>query len=142
MAASIFHSIAEQLLSLDFVVLYAICTVFWVISHYVCLKLFELSLSLICARTQAQTILHKIYTLPPNRLSNLRRLFRSFLYCVVASIWGAYLYFTYYPRYPDDLLFAWSDYHYLSFTLALGHWTFCLLEGNNQRFRVCWQLSA
>jgi hypothetical protein len=112
--------------SLDPYMFFLGCLLFWAASHFFCLKLFEFGLSLLSANHRVY--INKIYVLPHHRLTNLRRLMRSFLYCLTSCCTGFYLLFNYYHHYPNDLLFAWSRYHYVSFINASALWVFCLIE--------------
>jgi hypothetical protein len=63
-----------------------------------------------------------------NRITNLRRLIRSQVYCVSATILGTYLLATQYYSWPVSLLSYWGISNDLIFQMAVGHWLFSIVE--------------
>ena len=62
------------------------------------------------------------------KMYNMRRLFRSQIYCVFATVSGLYLLFTEYINWPMGLLHHWSSLNVPLFELALTNWLFACVE--------------
>jgi hypothetical protein len=121
-------ALVKYLTTLDPYVLFTSFFVLWLLAHYAGLKLFEIGLGAAVNSHKYRNYVSRIYSMPPHRISNLRRLMRSFIFCLYSCSTGFYLLFNYYHVYPDNLLFAWSDNHYVCFMGACAHWAFSLLE--------------
>lgn len=62
------------------------------------------------------------------KLLNLRRHFRSELYCLFAFPMGVYLLCRYYRNWPHDLLYHWNLEISISFEIAASYWMFSFYE--------------
>ena len=57
-----------------------------------------------------------------DKLYNLRRYFKSQVYCLIATASGAYIFLTEYRSWPMSLLHHWSPLNFVFFTIAVTYW--------------------
>ena len=62
------------------------------------------------------------------KLFNMRRLFRSQVYCLFATIAGLYMLLTEYTNWPMGLLHHWSPINVPLFELAAANWMLAIIE--------------
>ena len=72
------------------------------------------------SRADSPTGLRKLY--------NLRRHFRSQVYCAIATVSGAYIFIKEYRSWPIALLHHWSPSNLVLFTIAVTYWLVTCVE--------------
>ena len=109
--------------------------IFWYLLHFISLPIFKV-LSYLCYRQSDNSFANFINSINTTsdktgsfyKLSNLRRLLRSQLYCITAVSCGFYLITNYYHSWPLDLLFKWNNLIEYIFCMAIGHWMVSIIE--------------
>mmetsp|Transcript_9382 Transcript_9382/g.14141 ORF Transcript_9382/g.14141 Transcript_9382/m.14141 type:complete len:304 (-) Transcript_9382:262-1173(-) len=123
-----------------------LCSIIWCLIHVLAVPIIKCVVILLASLKvcNKDECLHRLHLLqfPVNqhdsvspiggvqtvKLYNLRRLFRSQVYCCLASGFGLYLLCVQYRRWPDDMLLQWGPIQQLSFELAASHWIVSIVE--------------
>jgi hypothetical protein len=110
-------------------------TLGWLILHHCSIAIWERVLKLVLPSKLSDAvsggfrhIRNSVKDQKGERQTNLKRLLRSQLYCMFATVMGFYLLCTQYRSIPLDLLFKWSSLHTWVFQAAVGHWVCSVLE--------------
>lgn len=112
--------------------------VFWLAMHHVCYPAYELFLALTHPSYTGPSGLkvRMKETVTPRRRVCLQRLFRTQLYCLVATCLGGYLLYTQYRHWPSDLLHQWGPWQEIGFEMAIAHWILAIIEDTNSGVEV------